>query len=188
MPPPRKLPPCTPASLTPLQQAELYDSLAAEARRRADLSTAQDAAEPYITLAQAEAANLAPLASPHGDAPEEPDRPAHERPWYRLHDEEGAKAIEAALAEIEAAKLGAEPVEGAARLLEAPHPYPSSEKEEPAAQRSEDEGDSEVDNEDRPPATTAPLSPRTGKPLRPYKKRTPKPPFTPPGLPPKRKS
>lgn len=160
-----------PVPLSPLQQAEVYEALAAEARRQAELTPDEDPAEPL-------GRDMPPgtlLASPHENPPER--WRIDERPWYRLHDEEGAKAIEAALAEIEANKLRPEPAEGAARLLEPPHPSPSGEKKEAAAQGSKYEGDPEEDKEDRPPAIAAPLSPKTGKPPRPYKKRVPKPRF-----------
>jgi len=126
-------------------------------------------------------ADLALLASPHGDAAEEPARAPHERPWYRLHDEVGAQAIDDAVASVEAAKK--------AGYFDDPDPPRTGEGDRDATRRggggSEHVATLMIEAASILPdplaAIAEPLSPGTGKPLRPYKKRTPKPPFVGPG-------
>lgn len=144
-----------PASLSPREQAALYGALAAEAQRRADLLPAQDPAEPFLLPEDLERAGLAPLSSPHADAAD-PDLAPGERAWHRLHDEAGALAIDEAVARVEAAKAAG---------LFLPPPGP------------EDGGASADAPAKAEPPVDAPLSPRTGKPKRPYRSRTPKPRF-----------
>jgi len=163
-----------PVPLGPRQQAEVYEALAAEARVRADRLPEDNPEVPFVALGDASGEFIGELEFSPTDSrdfiPLDPD----ERPWDLLHDEAGAQAIDDAVARVKAAK--------AAGFFDPP-PLLEEEAKDLPRSAAEVEADTPPPPQLIAPASADPeprLSPKTGKPVRLYRKRTPKPPFVTP--------